>query len=724
MRSMWTRTAVILLALLAARSTAEAGVEAVKGGIRFSYTDAHAGIVALAGPFNNWSTTANPMTKDDDGVWSIVVNLDPGKHEYKFVVDNQWIADPENPVTAGEYGNSVVNVGTDGDVVSMEATSNTAYSAKIFLGGRMISRFISRENPDRGNRFELQRPTMDFDLDWKIRANDYLDLHFLTNINNEREPAVTDFWKSNLRFDRGSIRLHMPTYALFMFDNEGAATFDDPLALVGDVGIYHHDFGYRQQGALGTFALRDLSLSLLYSDNFENGGTTAPVLDSTSVAAEGSVFDSTSMEYRFARTEVATYDFDQTAADKDVLALRATYPIRDLRVGGSVRVDRGYYPGSLSVVDADSTGAAGVQRNYGKTWERWAGGGGDLLYGGGDRPFTLRVEVLHGRSEIHATGGRAADVALETTVEYDSVFVDTIYTSTLTQTSGDRDVEDADFDVDRSTRVFLGGDFRLEGLGVSLGADWERESHEQTYFATALWDTIENTMNVYRLRTAKDVGSFLGRPWTLGLNIEFFDFDYDPRTPWRNQFWFDERNFWLDQGEHKVSVDRMVLVGGRDASFWRPSLKTTLWPAKKVDFAWRGTFAGIDLGRDPKYTENLFLVDAKPWKKIRLSSDTRLVKYTDPVLDFFDSFWSTFAEVAYEMADGIELSISYGVDPYVVDESTNEFDSIGRDMFLFDRGANGDAARRSFLGLASSLPAAEQALQDERRIQIEGIVRF
>ena len=59
-----------------------------------------------------------------------------------------------------------------------------------------------------------------------------------------------------------------------------------------------------------------------------------------------------------------------------------------------------------------------------------------------------------------------------------------------------------------------------------------------------------------------------------------------------------------------------------------------------------------------------------------------------------------------------------------MDETTNEFDEIGRDMFLFGRGASGDTARRNYLGLGEFIPGAEKALEDERRIQIEGIVRF
>ncbi len=51
--------------------------------------------VYLSGSFNNWEETALPMQKSIDG-WTLDLPLPPGKHYYKFIVDNNWIVDPEN----------------------------------------------------------------------------------------------------------------------------------------------------------------------------------------------------------------------------------------------------------------------------------------------------------------------------------------------------------------------------------------------------------------------------------------------------------------------------------------------------------------------------------------------------------------------------------------------------------------------------------------------------
>ena len=52
--------------------------------------------VFIAGSFNNWDPTAKAMTdKNSDGVYTVTLSLAPGDHQYKFVIDGTWCADPE-----------------------------------------------------------------------------------------------------------------------------------------------------------------------------------------------------------------------------------------------------------------------------------------------------------------------------------------------------------------------------------------------------------------------------------------------------------------------------------------------------------------------------------------------------------------------------------------------------------------------------------------------------
>lgn len=52
--------------------------------------------VILSGSFNKWNEQLFEMKKSDDG-WYLTLQLKPGVYEYKFIVDNIWIADETNP---------------------------------------------------------------------------------------------------------------------------------------------------------------------------------------------------------------------------------------------------------------------------------------------------------------------------------------------------------------------------------------------------------------------------------------------------------------------------------------------------------------------------------------------------------------------------------------------------------------------------------------------------
>ncbi len=51
--------------------------------------------VFLSGSFNQWSTMQLPMEKHGS-VWEVCIELPPGKHLYKFIVDGRWMPDPNN----------------------------------------------------------------------------------------------------------------------------------------------------------------------------------------------------------------------------------------------------------------------------------------------------------------------------------------------------------------------------------------------------------------------------------------------------------------------------------------------------------------------------------------------------------------------------------------------------------------------------------------------------
>jgi 1,4-alpha-glucan branching enzyme len=97
------------------------GIEPTSGpritgtGVSFSLYSTRVRKVNIAGSFNNWSATADPLyDREGTGMWSILLPLPPGRYEYRFVIDGKdWIPDPSNPNTVDDgFGgyNSVIVV--------------------------------------------------------------------------------------------------------------------------------------------------------------------------------------------------------------------------------------------------------------------------------------------------------------------------------------------------------------------------------------------------------------------------------------------------------------------------------------------------------------------------------------------------------------------------------------------------------------------------------------
>jgi 1,4-alpha-glucan branching enzyme len=61
----------------------------------FSFTAPSATSVQLVGDFTRWQERPLNLLKGVDGVWRTTVELEPGTHHYRFIVDGEWRDDPE-----------------------------------------------------------------------------------------------------------------------------------------------------------------------------------------------------------------------------------------------------------------------------------------------------------------------------------------------------------------------------------------------------------------------------------------------------------------------------------------------------------------------------------------------------------------------------------------------------------------------------------------------------
>jgi chromosome partitioning protein len=78
--------------------------------------------VFVAGSFNNWNPRQTRMQEIKTCVYTVAIQLPAGRHEYKFVVDDDWRTDPENrETTPNPFGslNSVIKVNLCGHACTM-----------------------------------------------------------------------------------------------------------------------------------------------------------------------------------------------------------------------------------------------------------------------------------------------------------------------------------------------------------------------------------------------------------------------------------------------------------------------------------------------------------------------------------------------------------------------------------------------------------------------------
>ena len=73
--------------------------------VRVDYWHPTATEVCIAGTFNEWHPNVTPMVSLGSGHWCKELVLPPGRHEYRLLVDGEWVTDPAATETVpNSYG--------------------------------------------------------------------------------------------------------------------------------------------------------------------------------------------------------------------------------------------------------------------------------------------------------------------------------------------------------------------------------------------------------------------------------------------------------------------------------------------------------------------------------------------------------------------------------------------------------------------------------------------
>ncbi len=118
------------------------------GIVTFRYKNESAKSVKLAGEMTGWAENAIEMTKDANGIFTYTMEeaLTPGEHQYKFIVDDKWICDPNNDIVKsnnsivmieGEDPNKVISPEVNGNKVTFRYKNSEAEN--VYVRGLQIS---------------------------------------------------------------------------------------------------------------------------------------------------------------------------------------------------------------------------------------------------------------------------------------------------------------------------------------------------------------------------------------------------------------------------------------------------------------------------------------------------------------------------------------------------------------------------------------------------------
>jgi len=369
-------------------------------GVVLEYYNPSARNVYLAGSFNDWSPDATPMESDGDGNWSVTLDLEPGKYQYKFVVDGSWQPDPDNPVTESDgYGgiNSVIEIDDDGtyiesEVKKVERTSNTFANSRVYIGGKYTGIAESRWNREGDRRFRLDKPRHRLESYLRVRIAENVTAWGSMNLDTRDAERI---YETPLSLDSAAIELKTGTFFTQVYYNRPIGGLDDPLDIISGSRLAGTDmeipFGLGTAGIIAKGELFGASLTGIYCDRYNSSAIEPSV---------GNLIDNLGrFEFSPFREEiinVAPAPDAYTEYGTDILGARVSRPVGPLIGGGSLRFDSGTWWYALTDLDIDvlddwidSTGSE-------SDW--FALGNSEWLYGGdiafGSELLNLWVEYL------------------------------------------------------------------------------------------------------------------------------------------------------------------------------------------------------------------------------------------------------------------------------------------------------------------------------------------
>jgi len=354
--------------------------------IEFNYYNPSARQVYIAGDFNNWSPDQNPLESDDEGNWSIKLDLITGKYEYKFVVDGQWQPDPDNPRMAPDsYGgiNSIVEIDNEGNIVqdedekSQERVSNTFANSRVYIGGKYTGIAESRWNRDGDRRFRLEKPCHRIESYIKARISNQVIAFGSINLDTRDADRI---YEAPLSLDSAAVEFKADNFHGQLYYNRPVGGLNDPLNIIGPSRLacepyLRIPFGLGTGGIKASGKLAGFNLVGIYSDRFESNAQT--IYDCNLIDRPTSIFQG-----MFVEDVLASYPDPSrfTEYGTDILGVRINRSLSILDFSLVLRRDSGTWWSPLTEISIDRLDTWVDTTGSESDW--FALGNSEWLYGG------------------------------------------------------------------------------------------------------------------------------------------------------------------------------------------------------------------------------------------------------------------------------------------------------------------------------------------------------
>jgi hypothetical protein len=674
--------AAVVLASVIAVGTTRGEVRIVEDEVVFSVRAPGAKNVFLVGDFNNWNATLEKMENADDR-FEIKLLLLPGTYRYKFVVDGNWISDPDHPPADPSQGSPLVLVERVG--VLMFGTDEKVEAGKVGETLKSSLRYTGALLLDDGDTDSHQ--TLDV---WVSHTNE--------NVSAEVDlKTIDESWdvsplRAEVLFDRGHIDVKIGDALLKGFENDSVWTSSDPFSLFGRLGVYDYNAGFERHGVSVEMPLiLNVTLRALYSDKIgERPGPPARIGSEALGNFAGSDTPDT-----------LVYRYRSASEDEDTWGLELLGDTGSFKFGYVKRGNRGFQSGTLAeVARTDST----FETSIFATREFWDADVGWLKW-----RFVPRLSAVLGlgRSEMEVRTGAHSESSVPTD--------EGLRALAIGQTT-----EESDRTIPIQTSKRWSGALEFETERSRAGARYSWSEYE---FERGVYTPSHAVVSEFLFDAAHE-----GERWRAVGSLRYIDQDYG-ETPADFHLWTPERNLWLDHRD-ALTVGHIAAFGLEKtaqidaAFFWNRRVLSNLARAQDTGrtavvasggLVSRGFFETIEYGYLRLGVEHTFA------RRLFAQWDSRVARYhTSSGVE--DTFFSTYLEGGFRNG-WTEVSVGFGLDPVVLDPVVNDYADIGREEYLREAIPAGFTRDQAGV-LGGRLRERENSLEGYRVVKLEVILLF